>query len=141
MSIPFTPTYTPPRVDHDDVIDLTSESEDVDASVNVSSDEDEEDNRRRQAVLLESKLKACFAEHVAHLIIQLARCSCGACSIEDPSQLHHVDGCLRPPEELVHIYFVEGINALLARDVFKKWLAVFNEFNLVGASTRQNADS
>ncbi|KAK2181414.1 hypothetical protein NP493_399g00001 [Ridgeia piscesae] len=69
-------TDTPPRVDHGDVIDLTSESEDVDAPVNVSSDEDEEDNRRRQAVLLEAKLKACFAEHVAHLIVQLDRGSC-----------------------------------------------------------------
>ena len=108
----------------------------------MSSDEDEEDNRRRQAVLLEAKLKACFAEHVAHLIIQLDRGSCDAFSIEDPSQLHHVDGCLRPPEELVHLYFVEVINALHARDVFKKWLAVFDKFNfLCGASTWQNADS
>ena len=81
-------TDTPPRVDHDDVIDLTSDSRNVDAPVNVSFDEDEEDNRRRQAVSLEAKLKPCFAEHVAHLIVKLACGSCDACSIEDPSQLH-----------------------------------------------------
>ena len=42
-----------------------------------------------------------------------------------------MDGGLCPPEELVHLYFVEVINALHERDVFKKWLAVFDEFNVL----------